>query len=69
MRELPDDLATMGPAALDEQRAVRDDRLAQLFKRWPALSQLELKQLRRIHAERVRIARFVGRLRTRRASG
>ena len=67
MRELPDDLAAMGTADLVEQSAVRDDRLAQLFRRWPALSQLESRQLRRIYSERLRIARFIGRVRTRRA--
>jgi hypothetical protein len=66
MKELPDDLAAMGTADIAEQRAVRDDHLAQLFQRWPALSQLELGQLRRIYSERLRIAKFVGRVRARR---
>jgi hypothetical protein len=65
VRQLPDDLAAMAETELSEQRAVRDDKLAQLFRRWPALSRLELGQLRRIYAERVRIARYVGRRRAR----
>jgi hypothetical protein len=66
MRELPDDLAAMDTADIAEQRAVRDDHLSQLFQRWPALSQLELGQLRRTYSERLRIARFLGRGRARR---
>ena len=68
MNELPDDLAAMGAAELSEQRAIRDDKLATLFRRWPALNRLELRQLRQMYAERLRIARYVGRLRARRAS-
>ena len=68
MKDLPDDLAVMGPAELSEQRALRDDKLARLFRRWPALSRLELRELRHTYAERVRIARYVGRIRERRTS-
>ena len=68
MNELPEDLAAMGAAELSEQRAIRDDKLATLFRRWPALSRLELRQLREMYAERLRIARYVGRLRARRTS-
>jgi hypothetical protein len=68
MKDLPDDLAVMGPAELSEQRALRDDKLAALFRRWPALDRPELRELRRMYAERLRIARYVGRLRARRAS-
>jgi hypothetical protein len=66
MKELPDDLAAMGPAELSEQRAMRDDKLATLFRRWPALNRFELRQLRTMYAERLRIARYVGRRRARR---
>ena len=67
MKELPDDLAVMGTAELSEQRALRDDQIAPLFQRWPALNRLELGRLRQLYAERLRIARYVGRLRARRA--
>ena len=66
MKELPDDLAAMGTAELSEQRALRDDQLAPLFRRWPALNRLELRRLRTMYTERLRIARYVGRVRTRR---
>jgi len=68
MKELPDDLAAMGVAELSEQRALRDDKLATLFRRWPALNRLELRQLRTMYAERLRMARYVGRLRARRTA-
>jgi hypothetical protein len=65
MRQLPDDLAAVGHAELAEQRAVRDEKLAPLFQRWPALSRIELGQLRQMYAERLRIARHLGRRRVR----
>ena len=68
MKELPDDLAAMGETELSEQRAIRDDKLATLFQRWPALNRLELRQLRTMYAERLRMARYVGRLRARRTA-
>ena len=60
MKEFPEDLAVMGTAELSEQRAIRDDKLVTLFQRWPALNRLELRQLREMHGERLRIARYVG---------
>jgi hypothetical protein len=65
VKELPNDLAAMPVAELAEQRAMRDDKLARLFQRWPALSRSELNQLRRIYAERLRIAKHFGRRRVR----
>ena len=65
MKELPEDLAAVGYAELSEQRAIRDDKLAPLFQRWPSLSRPELGQLRQLYAERLRIARYLGRRRER----
>ena len=62
MKELPDDLATMETDDLVQQGVVRDDLLAPLFRRWPRLSRIELRQLTDLYAERVRIARYHGRL-------
>jgi hypothetical protein len=62
MKELPDDLATMETDDLVQQGVVRDDLLAPLFRRWPRLSRIELRQLTDLYAERVRIARYLGRL-------
>ena len=68
MKALPEDLAAIGAAELSEQRAIRDDKLATLFQRWPALNRFELRQLREAYAERLRIARYTGHLRTARAA-
>lgn len=65
MKELPEDLAAVGCAELSAQRAIRDDKLAPLFRRWPALSRPELRQLRRLYAERLRIAKHLGSSRVR----
>ena len=64
MKELPDDLAAVSHAELARQRAIRDAKIAPLFRRWPALNRLELGQLWRT-AERLRIARYLGRRRAR----
>jgi len=63
MKELPDDLAALGTQDLEQQGAVRDEALAPLFRRWPALDRIEMLNLRRIYGERLRIARYLGRLR------
>jgi hypothetical protein len=68
VRQLPDDLADMGDAEISVQRAVRDDYLAALFQRWPALTRFELGKLQQIYVERLRIAKYLGNLRARRAS-
>jgi hypothetical protein len=65
MKELPDDLASMDAEALARQRSLRDEFLAPLFRRWPELSRIELFELRSTYRERLRIARFLGRRRTR----
>ena len=65
MKELPDDLAAMATTELSQQRAIRDDKLTPLFRRWPALTRLELGELRRMYADRLRIARNLGSRRVR----
>jgi hypothetical protein len=63
MRELPPDLAALDDDELVAQRAVRDDRLAVLFRKWPKLGGRELHELRRMYDERLRLARYFGRIR------
>ena len=63
VKELPDDLAAMGTGDLARQRALRDEVLVPLFRRWPALSRIEMRDLRRIYRERLRIAKYVGSVR------
>jgi hypothetical protein len=66
MRELPPDLAALDSDDLVVQRALRDDRLTILFRKWPTLHGRELHELRRLYDERLRLARYFGRLRRRR---
>ena len=65
MKELPDDLAAMDAGEVARQRAIRDEMLAPLFRRWPALSRFQLHQLRQLYRERLRIARHLGARRSR----
>lgn len=63
MKELPDDLAAMDTNELVQQRVLRDEQLTPLFRRWPALSRIEMSALRRAYDERLRIAKHLGRRR------
>ena len=63
MRELPQELAALDEDELVVQRVTRDERLAALFRRWPKLAGRELRELRRLYDERLRLARHVGRIR------
>lgn len=65
MKELPDDLRVLPAEELSRQCDARDEALAPLFRRWPVLSRAELRRLKTIYGERLRIARFVGRRRDR----
>jgi hypothetical protein len=60
MKKLPDDLAAVESDELAHQGFLRDERLAPLFRRWPRLTHLEMRQLKTLYAERVRIAKYVG---------
>ena len=60
VKKLPDDLAAMDMSELVQQRALRDEVLAPLFRRWPALSRIELRALRGAYGERLRIAKHLG---------
>jgi hypothetical protein len=66
MDELPENLSALDDAALLRQRALRDEMLHPLFRRWPSLSQTEARELRRVYDERVRLAKWIGRARRRR---
>jgi hypothetical protein len=69
MDELPGNLSALDHEELLEERAARDEKLRPLFRRWPSLSNTEMKELRRVYAERLRIARWLGRRRHGEASG
>jgi hypothetical protein len=55
----------MDAAELSQQRDLRDDLLAPLFRRWPALSRMEMGRLRERYRETVRIAQHLGQRRPR----
>jgi hypothetical protein len=63
MKDLPPDLGALDDDDLMLQRATRDARIAALFRTWPQLAGRELKELRRLYDERLRLARHLGRLR------
>ena len=54
----------MGARDLARAGVARDEQLASLFRRWPALSPVELRTLAQLYGERVRIAKYLGKLRT-----
>jgi hypothetical protein len=49
---------------LAKQCDARDEHIAPLFRRWPALSRIEIRELARVYGERLRIAKYLGRLRS-----
>jgi hypothetical protein len=67
MKELPSDLEQLDPDEVVVQTSRRDERLDPLFRRWPQLARDELRELRRLYSDRVRLARHSGRLRRRRS--
>jgi hypothetical protein len=60
---LPKNLLLLDDNELRDARHDRDERMSVLFRSWPALSNLELRELRRLSGERQRLARHVGTLR------
>jgi hypothetical protein len=65
--DLPKNLARLDDNELRDARHDRDERMSLLFGRWSCLSQVELRELRRLSDERQRLARHVGILRRLRA--
>ena len=65
MEHLPDDLSTLEANELEGAVDARDKRVTRLMRRWPKLNRLESRELRQVYAERVRLARYFGRMRHR----
>jgi hypothetical protein len=65
IEKLPEDLSALDHAGLWHARNTRDERLAVLFRRWPSLNKIEMKEIKRLYDERQRLAKYVGRLRRR----
>jgi hypothetical protein len=57
---LPKDLSALNQEGLRHARSTRDERLSVLFRRWPSLSKVERKEIRRLHNERLRLAKYLG---------
>jgi hypothetical protein len=65
--DLPSEISELNAEALERAANVREKRLSPLFRRWPALSRIELAELKRLYNERLLIARYLGRRRVRQA--
>lgn len=58
---LPQDLSDLDIREIESVRDKQERTLTPLFRRWPALSSQERAELRCVYAERLRVARFLGR--------
>ncbi len=65
MEQLPEDLSTLDEDELDAAADARDKRVTRLMRRWPKLNRIESRELRRVYGERLRLARYFGRMRRR----
>lgn len=61
---LPRNLSVLDDTELGKARLDRDERMSLLFRSWPSLSDIELRELRRLNDERQRLARHLGTLRS-----
>jgi hypothetical protein len=60
---LPRNLIALDREQLRDATYRRDARMSILFRRWPSLSKVEMRELRTLSDERQRLARHVGILR------
>jgi len=65
IKDLPKDVSVLDREGLRRARDTRDERLSVLFRRWPSLTEIEMNEIRRLHDERQRLARYVGMVRQR----
>jgi hypothetical protein len=63
MNDLPQKLSALSYETLQRERDACDERLRPLFRRWPSLTKGEMRELRRVYDERLRLARWIGRAR------
>jgi hypothetical protein len=61
--DLPRNLLLLDDGELLDARRARDERMSLLFRSWPSLSNIEVRELRKLNDERQRLARHVGILR------
>lgn len=60
IESLPRNLSVLDPTELRTARHARDERMSHLFRRWSSLSDIELRELRKLSDERQRLAKHVG---------
>ena len=60
IEDLPQNLSRLDNNELRAARQDRDERMSLLFRSWPSLSKVELRELRKLNDERQRLARHVG---------
>jgi hypothetical protein len=60
---LPENVGVLDRHELRKASDTRDERLSILFRRWPSLSKIELKEIRQLYDERQHLARCIGLLR------
>ena len=60
---LPRNLPELDDTELGKARHDRDERMSLLFRSWPSLSKLEMRELRKLSNERQRLTKHVGILR------
>jgi hypothetical protein len=60
IENLPRNLSVLDDTELRDARQDRDERMSILFRSWPSLSKLEMRELRMLSDERQRLARHVG---------
>jgi hypothetical protein len=60
IENLPQNLSALDDAELRRATRDRDERMSLLFRSWPSLSKLEMRELRKLNDERQRLARHVG---------
>ena len=60
IKSLPANLSTLDREELRDARDHRDARMTILFRGWSSLTKAEMRELRHLSDERVRLARHVG---------
>jgi len=63
IENLPRKLSMLDDIELGKAKLDRDERMSLLFRSWPLLSQIELRELRTLSDERQRLAKHAGALR------
>ena len=63
IESLPKNLCALDHEQIRQARECRDERMSRLFRDWPALTKADMRELRALSVERLRLARHVGQVR------